>query len=64
MFDNLIINEKDLIIPHKGIKERAFVILPLSDINPKIVVPKINKTSSELLLMLEYNQDIIKLYEK
>ena len=64
VFDNLIINEKDLIIPHKGIKERPFVVLPLSDINPKIVVPKINKTSSELLLMLEYNQDIIKLYEK
>ena len=38
-FEDLVINEKDLIIPHPGIKKRAFVLLPLIEIEPDFKFP-------------------------
>ena len=35
LFANQIINHPDLIVPHIGLSERAFVLYPLSDIAPK-----------------------------
>jgi 2-amino-4-hydroxy-6-hydroxymethyldihydropteridine diphosphokinase len=33
-FGDLIINEPDLIIPHPGLYQRAFVLVPLAEIDP------------------------------
>jgi len=44
-----IIDSPDLSVPHPGIAERAFVLLPLAEIAPDLIVP--NKgTVSELLV--------------
>jgi len=39
LFDNLILNDKNLIIPHPRMHERLFVLLPLKDIDENIVIP-------------------------
>jgi len=36
--DNLI-NEKDLIVPHPRMSERAFVIIPLDELDPDLYIP-------------------------
>jgi len=39
LFDNCIVNTERLIIPHYGLKEREFVLLPLYEIAPKLTLP-------------------------
>lgn len=48
-YDRLIIKTERLIIPHPRIEERAFVMIPLSEIAPKFVHPSRGKTIQELL---------------
>jgi 2-amino-4-hydroxy-6-hydroxymethyldihydropteridine diphosphokinase len=40
------INEDDLIVPHPGIIERNFVLLPLAEIAPKLTIPGLGQISS------------------
>lgn len=47
-FNDQIINEPGLIVPHPHISERAFVLVPLAEIAPDSVHPKLNKSSKEL----------------
>jgi len=39
LFNNLILNEKNLTIPHPRMHERLFVLMPLKDIDENIVIP-------------------------
>jgi 2-amino-4-hydroxy-6-hydroxymethyldihydropteridine diphosphokinase len=48
-YDNLIFNEKDLIIPHQHISLRRFVLIPLYEIQPEYVHPVLKKTIKQLL---------------
>jgi len=48
LYDDLILNKPDLVIPHPGLHQRAFVLYPLSDITPELDIPGRGKLS-ELL---------------
>ena len=39
LFDDLILNENNLIIPHPRMHERLFVLIPLQDIDNNILLP-------------------------
>ncbi len=39
LFGQQVIQDERLIVPHYGMKERAFVLVPLFDIAPTIVMP-------------------------
>ena len=39
LFGNKVINHDRLQVPHVGLSERAFVLVPLIDLNPKLEVP-------------------------
>jgi 2-amino-4-hydroxy-6-hydroxymethyldihydropteridine diphosphokinase len=47
-YDNIILNEENLIIPHTDMINRNFVLKPLCDIAPKAVHPVCSKTVLEL----------------
>ena len=48
-FNNDIIENSNLCIPHKHMHERNFVLEPLNEIAPEYIHPKYQKTIAELL---------------
>lgn len=44
-----VVKSEDLIIPHKEMANRRFVLQPLFDIAPNLKIPDLNKSVSELL---------------
>jgi len=46
----VIINKKDLVVPHPRFRERLFVLEPLNDIAPNFLDPITNKTINQLLI--------------
>ncbi len=49
LYDNMIINNKELSIPHKNMHERYFVLKPLSEIAGEIKHPVLQVNIKELL---------------
>ncbi|QGP92135.1 7,8-dihydro-6-hydroxymethylpterin-pyrophosphokinase [Neomoorella glycerini] len=39
LYDDLTVNEPDLAIPHPRLMERAFVLIPLAEIAPELILP-------------------------
>ncbi len=48
-YGNEIIKEEGLVIPHPDYKNRRFVLLPISDMDPDLIPPDDNKNVKQLL---------------
>ena len=51
LFDDLTIDERDLQVPHPRMQDRAFVLLPLFEIAPHCVIPKLGPVRELLPLV-------------
>ncbi len=65
-YDNRIIETQDLTIPHPHLPQRAFVLIPLADIAPKLVHPVLGKSIAELASNVQgtsgvrkYNREVL-----
>ncbi|EJO5348846.1 2-amino-4-hydroxy-6-hydroxymethyldihydropteridine diphosphokinase [Clostridium botulinum] len=47
-YDDLIINKENLIIPHKDMENREFVLKPLCDIDENLIHPVLKKSVKQL----------------
>jgi 2-amino-4-hydroxy-6-hydroxymethyldihydropteridine diphosphokinase len=60
LYDDRVIREVDLVIPHPEMEKRRFVLEPLSEIAPDLIHPVIRKTISALKEALETGEQAIK----
>jgi len=59
LYGDKIINSKNLIVPHISMCERAFVMFPLAEIAPNIVIP--NKGNIKKIIASLNESDLVKL---
>jgi len=52
LYDDLIMETPDLVIPHPGMSEREFVLKPLAEIAPEKMHPVLKKSIKSLLMEL------------
>lgn len=62
-YDDYILDEVDIVVPHPRMHERAFVLYPLRDINPEWTHPKTNVRIDALIDLLPDDQEIKVLHE-
>ncbi len=60
-YDNLIIKQKDLTLPHPEIQKRNFVLQPLNEIGENFIHPSLNKSINTLLKESKDNSVVKKL---
>ena len=56
LMDAAVIDTLVLTVPHPRMAERRFVLEPLAEIAPDVVVPTLARTASQLLAELEMNE--------
>ncbi len=59
--DNLKLKTKDLVIPHPEMHKRAFVLIPLMELEPNLIHPTKRKSILELLANLKKSKRVRKL---
>jgi 2-amino-4-hydroxy-6-hydroxymethyldihydropteridine diphosphokinase len=48
LYDDTIMETQNLTIPHPRLKDRAFVLIPLMEIEPDLIHPELDKTIAQL----------------
>ncbi len=59
-YGDQVIETPELVIPHPGLTERAFVLIPLAEIAPDLVHPVSGKTVRELLQGVTETQGVLR----
>jgi 2-amino-4-hydroxy-6-hydroxymethyldihydropteridine diphosphokinase len=59
--DDVILSESDLTLPHPQISQRRFVLEPLADIRPDLVLPLFERSVKESLDQLK-NDEVLRVY--
>ncbi|MGA2252121.1 2-amino-4-hydroxy-6-hydroxymethyldihydropteridine diphosphokinase [Terracidiphilus sp.] len=55
LYGQQVLHEPGIEVPHPRLAERAFVLIPLSEIAPDVLVPGLNRNVKELLESLNAN---------
>lgn len=64
MFEDIVMDSKELTIPHPAMQQRRFVLEPLAEIAPELLHPIFKKTISELRDALPAGQTVRRIEPK
>ena len=64
LYNNDIIESPELIVPHPYLQDRRFTLLPLAEIAPEYIHPKLNMSISELLSICPDKLDVHKFEQR
>ncbi len=53
LYGNLVLDEPNLRLPHPELHRRAFVLVPLCELDPNIIHPVLGETAHDLLAKIE-----------
>ncbi len=53
LFGRQSIDQPDLVVPHPRLHQRAFVLVPLAELAPELILPRWERTASQLLEALD-----------
>ena len=59
LYDDLVTNSSELVVPHPRMHKRRFVLRPICDIDPTIVHPVLKKEMQALLDVIDENEQRI-----
>jgi len=60
-YNDLVLNSKDLIIPHPRLQDRRFALIPLNEIDSDFIHPVFKKSIAELLKECQDTLKVVKL---
>jgi 2-amino-4-hydroxy-6-hydroxymethyldihydropteridine diphosphokinase len=60
LYGDQTVNKPDLVIPHPGMAERSFVLIPLAEIAPDVIHPVLKKPIKELNKAIKEVQGVMK----
>lgn len=52
-YDDLVLETSELVIPHPRLHERAFVLVPLADLAPDLIHPRLQRSVRDLLAAVD-----------
>ena len=55
LYDEIQLNQTNLTIPHAQMRQRAFVLVPLADIAPDLIIPGEERSVCQFLSLLDIN---------
>lgn len=58
LYDSLVLNKKNLKIPHPEMHQRKFVLIPLSEVAPQVIHPVLSASISELLVSVKDDKKV------
>jgi 2-amino-4-hydroxy-6-hydroxymethyldihydropteridine diphosphokinase len=58
-YDDLVIDTPELVLPHPRLHERRFVLVPLVEIAPELVHPRLGLSARELLARCEDRSQVL-----
>jgi 7,8-dihydro-6-hydroxymethylpterin-pyrophosphokinase len=61
-FGNFVVNTRQLVLPHPRAHERRFVLQPLSEIAPDLMLPGQKKTVAQLLAELPPDPSAVRIF--
>jgi len=58
LYEQMVIQTEDLVVPHPRMHERSFVLVPLSELEPELILPRRQQTITDMIAELPDRESV------